>query len=87
MDPGERSKQINALTSMGHDMDAVVVVEGIENATHHNIARASRAEFGQGFFYSRALGASQLKAFLQTANTSAKQTGAATVLGWRVRNF
>jgi EAL domain-containing protein (putative c-di-GMP-specific phosphodiesterase class I) len=88
MDPGERSRQINALTSMGHDMDAVVVVEGIENAAHHNIARANRAEFGQGFFYSRALGASQLKAFLQTANTSpSKLTGAATVLGWRVRNF
>jgi EAL domain-containing protein (putative c-di-GMP-specific phosphodiesterase class I) len=69
-------------------MGAVVVVEGIENAAHHNIARANRAEFGQGFFYSRALGASQLKAFLQTANTSpSKLTGAATVLGWRVRNF
>jgi EAL domain-containing protein (putative c-di-GMP-specific phosphodiesterase class I) len=88
MDPDERTRQINALTSMGHDMGAVVVVEGIENAAHHNIARASRAEFGQGFFYSRALGASQLKAFLQTANTSSsKPAGAATVLAWRVRNF
>ncbi|NML99103.1 EAL domain-containing protein [Paraburkholderia sp. RP-4-7] len=88
MDPDERSRQINALTSMGHEMGAVVVVEGIENAAHHNIARASRAEFGQGFFYSRALGASQLKAFLQTTNApSSKPAGAATVLGWRVRNF
>ncbi|MFM0005168.1 EAL domain-containing protein [Paraburkholderia dipogonis] len=88
MDPDERSRQISALTSMGHDMGAVVVVEGIENAVHHNIARASRAEFGQGFFYSRALGASPLKAFLQTANApSSKPAGAATVLGWRVRNF
>ncbi len=88
MDPDERSRQIGALTSMGHDMGAVVVVEGIENAAHHNIARASRAEFGQGFFYSRALGASQLKAFLETANTSSsKPAGAATVLGWRVQNF
>ncbi|WP_236720834.1 EAL domain-containing protein [Paraburkholderia phytofirmans] len=88
MDPDERSGQITALTSIGHEMDAVVVVEGIENTAHHNIARASRAEFGQGFFYSRALGASQLKAFLQTANApSSKSAGAATVLGWRVRNF
>jgi EAL domain-containing protein (putative c-di-GMP-specific phosphodiesterase class I) len=88
MDPHERSGQISALTSMGHEMGAVVVVEGIENAAHHNIARASRAEFGQGFFYSRALGASQLKAFLQSANDpSTKPAGAATVLGWRVRNF
>jgi c-di-GMP phosphodiesterase len=88
MDPDDRSRQISALTSMGHAMGAVVVVEGIENATHHNIARASRAEFGQGFFYSRALGASRLKAFLQTANApSSKPAGAATVLGWRVRNF
>jgi EAL domain-containing protein (putative c-di-GMP-specific phosphodiesterase class I) len=88
MDPDDRSRQISALTSMGHEMGAVVVVEGIENAAHHNIARASRAEFGQGFFYSRALGASRLKAFLQTANApSSKPAGAATVLGWRVRNF
>ncbi|MFM0125383.1 EAL domain-containing protein [Paraburkholderia sp. RL18-101-BIB-B] len=88
MDPDERSGQISALTSMGHEMGAVVVIEGIENTAHHNVARASRAEFGQGFFYSRALGASQLKAFLQTANApSSKSGGAATVLGWRVRNF
>ncbi|WP_028208267.1 EAL domain-containing protein [Paraburkholderia nodosa] len=88
MDPNERSTLISALTSMGHDMDAVVVVEGIENAVHHNVARASRAEFGQGFFYSRALGASRLKVFLETANApSSKPAGAATVLGWRVRNF
>jgi EAL domain-containing protein (putative c-di-GMP-specific phosphodiesterase class I) len=88
MDPDERSGQISALTSMGHEMGAVVVVEGIENAAHHNIVRASRAEFGQGFFYSRALGASRLKAFLQTTNApSSKPAGAATVLGWRVRNF
>jgi c-di-GMP phosphodiesterase len=88
MDPDERSRQISALTRMGHEMGAVVVVEGIENAAHHSIARASRAEFGQGFFYSRALDASRLKAFLQTTNAqSSKPAGAATVLGWRVRNF
>ncbi|MDR3742660.1 MAG: EAL domain-containing protein [Terracidiphilus sp.] len=88
MDPDERSRQISALTSMGHEMGAVVVVEGIENSAHHNVARASRAEFGQGFFYSRALGASRLKVFLETANApSSKPAGAATVLSWRVRNF
>lgn len=88
MDPDERSIQIGALTRMGHEMGAVVVVEGIENPAHHNVARASRAEFGQGFFYSRALGASRLKIFLEAANApSSKPGGAATVLGWRVRNF
>jgi len=89
MDPDERSRQISALTSMGHEMGAVVVVEGIENVAHHNVARASGAEFGQGFFYSRALGASRLKVFLETADTQASSgAGAAsTVLGWRVRNF
>ncbi|WP_201658429.1 EAL domain-containing protein [Paraburkholderia sabiae] len=88
MDPNERSRQISALTSMGHDMGAVVVVEGIENAAHHNVARASRAEFGQGFFYSRALSAGRLKVFLEAANApSSTGAGASTVLGWRVRNF
>jgi EAL domain-containing protein (putative c-di-GMP-specific phosphodiesterase class I) len=87
LDPDERSRQLDALTKMGHDLDAVVVVEGIENAAHHNVARASRAEFGQGFFYSRSLGANRLKEFLQTANAPSSRTGgAATVLGWRVRN-
>ncbi|HVW53780.1 MAG TPA: EAL domain-containing protein [Trinickia sp.] len=88
MDPDERSRQISVLTSMGHEMGAVVVVEGIENAAHHNVARASGAEFGQGFFYSRALGASRLKLFLEAANApSSTGAGASTVLGWRVRNF
>lgn len=73
---------------MGHEMGAVVVVEGIENAAHHNVARESRAEFGQGFFYSRALDASRLKVFIEAANApSSKAAGAATMLGWRVRNF
>jgi EAL domain-containing protein (putative c-di-GMP-specific phosphodiesterase class I) len=84
----ERARHVNALTRMGHDLGAVVVVEGIENSAHHNVARASRAEFGQGFFYSRALGASRLKIFLEAANaSSSNRAGAATVLGWRVRNF
>jgi len=88
MDPDERSRQIGALTHMGHEMGAVVVVEGIENSAHHNVARASRAEFGQGFFYSRALGASRLKVFLEAANApSSKPGGTANLLGWRVRNF
>ncbi|CAG9228885.1 Diguanylate phosphodiesterase [Paraburkholderia sabiae] len=88
MDPDERSRQVSALTSMGHEMGAVVVVEGIENTAHHNVARASRAEFGQGFFYSRALGASRLKVFLETANAqSSTGAGASTVLGWRIRNY
>jgi EAL domain-containing protein (putative c-di-GMP-specific phosphodiesterase class I) len=87
-DPDERSREISALTRMGHEMGAVVVVEGIENSAHHNVARASRAEFGQGFFYSRALGASRLKEFIETVNApSSKRAGAATVLGRRVRNF
>ncbi|KHL06413.1 UNVERIFIED_CONTAM: hypothetical protein LK11_66170 [Mumia flava] len=68
MDSDERSRQISALTRLAHQMGAVVVVEGIEIAAHHNVARASRAEFGQGFFYSSTLGASRLKAFLEAAN-------------------
>ncbi|MBB3257175.1 EAL domain-containing protein (putative c-di-GMP-specific phosphodiesterase class I) [Paraburkholderia bannensis] len=87
-DPDERSRQVSALTRMGHEIGAVVVVEGIENAAHHHIARTSRAEFGQGFFYSRALSASRLKEFIETVNApSSERPGAATMLTWRVRNF
>ncbi|KXV03171.1 diguanylate phosphodiesterase [Caballeronia megalochromosomata] len=87
LDPDERAKHLDALTRMGHDFGAAVVVEGVEHSAHHNLARASRAEFGQGFFYSRALGAIALKVFLETANApSSNRAGAATVLGWRVRH-
>ncbi|WP_345815226.1 EAL domain-containing protein [Paraburkholderia sp. PREW-6R] len=87
MDADERSRQLSALTSMGHEMGAMVVVEGIEHAAHHNIARASLAEFGQGFFYSRALGASGLKAFLGAANApSSAEAGAWTTRGWWIRH-
>ena len=87
LDANERCIQIDALTKMGHDLGAVVVVEGIENAAHHNVARASRAEFGQGFFYSRSLGPDRLREFLRTVNApSSKTGGAGTVLGWRVRH-
>ncbi|MGT2477675.1 EAL domain-containing protein [Paraburkholderia terrae] len=88
LDPDERASHLNALTGMGHDIGAVVVIEGVENMAHHNIARSSRAEFGQGFFYSRALGAIRLKDFLETTNAPHSSTGGtATVLGWRVRNY
>jgi len=87
LDPDERSRQISALTSMGREMGAVIVVEGIENTAHHNVARASRAQFGQGFFYSRALGPSRLKVFLEAANEpTSTGAGASTIRNWRLRN-
>ncbi|SAK62841.1 diguanylate phosphodiesterase [Caballeronia ptereochthonis] len=87
LDPDERAKHLDALTRMGHDFGAAVVVEGVEHSAHHKLARASRAEFGQGFFYSRALDATGLKVFLETANAPpSNRAGAATVLGWRVRH-
>ena len=88
MNPDERSRHIGTLTRMGHEMGAVVVVEGIENSAHHNVARANRVEYGQGFFYSRALGASRLKVLFETASAASKKpAGAATALSWRGRNF
>lgn len=88
LDPDERAGHLNALTRMGHDLGAVVVIEGVENVVHHNVARKSHAEFGQGFFYSRALGAIRLKDFLEVTNAPHSRTGgAAMVRGWRIRTY
>ncbi|WP_341318723.1 EAL domain-containing protein [Paraburkholderia sp. IMGN_8] len=87
LDDCERSTRITALTKMGHELGAVVVVEGVENATHHDIARASHAELGQGFFYSRALNVTRLKEFLHRDNPKTSGSSAtSTMLGWRVLN-
>jgi c-di-GMP phosphodiesterase len=84
----ERATAVELLTEMAHALGAVVVVEGVETAGHHEIVRASKAEFGQGFFYSRALRVGRLADLLESSRSSASQTqaGAATVLGWRVKN-
>jgi c-di-GMP phosphodiesterase len=78
--PYERSRHFETITSMAHRLDAMVVVEGVETAAQHAAVRTSQAEFGQGFFYGRALSISRLAAFLASG-------GGATILAWRIRKY
>jgi len=78
--PYERSRQFESIINMAHRLDAMVVVEGVETAAQHAAVRTTQAEFGQGFFYGRALSIGRLAAFLASG-------GGATILAWRIRKY
>jgi EAL domain-containing protein (putative c-di-GMP-specific phosphodiesterase class I) len=78
LDAYERSRLLKTMIALAHDLDAVLVGEGVEIAAHHDALLAARAELGQGFSYSRALSIGQLQSFLASA-------GGATILKWRIK--
>jgi EAL domain-containing protein (putative c-di-GMP-specific phosphodiesterase class I) len=78
--PYERSRHFESIVSMAHRLDAIVVAEGVETAAQHAAVRTTQAEFGQGFFYGRALSIGRLAAFLASG-------GGATILAWRIRKY
>ncbi|MEA3102750.1 MAG: c-di-GMP phosphodiesterase [Caballeronia mineralivorans] len=78
LDACERSRLLETLITLAHDLDAVLVGEGVEIAAHHDALLAARAELGQGFYYSRALSIGRLESFLASG-------GGATILKWRIK--
>lgn len=78
LDPAERSRLLETMIALAQDLDAVLVGEGVEIAAHHDALFAARAELGQGFYYSRALGIGRLETFLASG-------GGATILKWRIK--
>ena len=78
LDPYERSRLLETMITLAHGLDAVLVGEGVETAAHHDALLAARAELGQGFYYSRALGIGRLETFLASG-------GGATILKWRIK--
>jgi EAL domain-containing protein (putative c-di-GMP-specific phosphodiesterase class I) len=78
--PYERSRQFESIIGMAHRLDVMVVVEGVETAAQHAAVRTTRAEYGQGFFYGRALKIARLAAFLADG-------GGAAILAWRLRKY
>jgi len=78
LDPYERSRLLKIVITLAHELDAVLVGEGVEIAAHHDALLAARAELGQGFYYSRALGIGRLETFLASG-------GGATILKWRIK--
>jgi len=78
--PYERSRYFESIIGMAHRLDVMVVVEGVETAAQHAAVRTTQAEFGQGFFYGRALKIARLAAFLADG-------GGAAILAWRIRKY
>jgi c-di-GMP phosphodiesterase len=78
LDAYERSRLLNTMIVLAHDLDAVLVGEGVEIAAHHDALLMARAELGQGFYYSRALSIGRLESFLASG-------GGATILKWRIK--
>lgn len=78
--PYERSRHFESIIGMAHRLDVMVVVEGVETAAQHAAVRTTQAQYGQGFFYGRALKIARLAAFLADG-------GGAAILAWRIRKY
>jgi EAL domain-containing protein (putative c-di-GMP-specific phosphodiesterase class I) len=70
LDSDERVSRLATMADVAHDVGAMLVADGVESAAHHQALHASRADFGQGFFYSRALTIARLEAFLESGGPS-----------------
>jgi len=70
LDSDERVSRLATMADVAHDVGAVLVADGVESAAHHEALRASRTDFGQGFFYSRVLTIARLEAFLESGGPS-----------------
>jgi diguanylate cyclase (GGDEF)-like protein/PAS domain S-box-containing protein len=47
------SSLVRSIISIGHDLDLVVIAEGIEHASQLDELRAAGCDFGQGYFFGR----------------------------------
>lgn len=70
LDTDERRRRLTAVVDVARRFGATVVAEGVESAGHHAVASESGADFGQGFFYGRAMVISLLRTFLEAGGTS-----------------
>jgi EAL domain-containing protein (putative c-di-GMP-specific phosphodiesterase class I) len=63
--PPLRMKRLQTLAAAAREMDAMLIVDGVDTVVHHDVVRSVGGELGQGFFYSRPLAMRRLKSFLQ----------------------
>lgn len=70
LDTDERIRRLVAVTDAVRASGATIIVEGVESANHHMVISQSGAEFGQGFFYGRAMVIHLLRTFLEAGGTS-----------------
>lgn len=65
LEPSLRAHRLQSLASAAREMDAMLIVDGVDTGAQHDVLRSVGGEFGQGFFYSRPLAIRRLKSFLQ----------------------
>ncbi len=61
---------VSAIISMGHSLKLRVIAEGIENKTQLDFLKSRHCEEGQGYFFSKALTASEFATRLFTNNNT-----------------
>ncbi|TAL96753.1 MAG: EAL domain-containing protein [Paraburkholderia sp.] len=70
LDDVERRQRLAALVDGARELGSIVVAEGVESASHHEVVSRSGADYGQGFFYGRTMVLSLLVTFLNAGGNS-----------------
>lgn len=64
-----------AIIAMAHKLGIKVIAEGIETETHFNLLSAAGCDYGQGYYFSKALPAKQFQAFLDKKMVAGSSSG------------
>jgi len=62
---GENFEIVRSIIKMAQNLGMEVIAEGVETATQHGQLKSLRCEFGQGYFFSRPLCASDTEELLR----------------------
>ncbi len=68
--PAAAIKMLETILAMAGNLDMKVVAEGIETIAHSHLLREMGCEFGQGYLFSRPIGAAELEVLLESELTS-----------------
>ena len=60
----EDAALVNAIITMGKNLNMKLIAEGVENGSHEIFLSAHGCEYAQGFYYAKPLPADELEAML-----------------------
>jgi diguanylate cyclase (GGDEF)-like protein/PAS domain S-box-containing protein len=70
LDRKNRGVMVKTIIDMGHNLDFVVIAEGIETIEQVEFLKENSCEIGQGYFFSRPIPADQVEFFLRDGNVT-----------------
>jgi EAL domain-containing protein (putative c-di-GMP-specific phosphodiesterase class I) len=70
LDRKNRGVMVKTIIDMGHNLDFVVIAEGIETIEQVEFLKENSCEIGQGYFFSRPIPADQVEFFLRNGNVT-----------------